>query len=466
MTKDARQKQPVWRHITENIECLAVAIIMALILKFYLIEAYKIPTGSMQPTIMGNAERGLFDRVLVNKFIYLIGHPQRWDVIVFKYPLDQSKNYIKRLIGLPGERVTIQKGDIYINGRIERKPEGAINAVLKEVYPNKGQHGSFRDFFDAGEDIEIVDNDKIVFKNAGLISTKQPIIADYLDGYDPGYRIPKPIFTVDENQRVGDLRLSFEVIIDEGTEGIEACIKEEGKIHRLFLKAKGHAGLSSISSGPVLASKTGEEEPVWSDREIELENDRAYEICFTNIDDRITLQIDGDQVALYDYEDHGFQGNPYDSSVSFGPVGGVATFEHIFLGRDIFYTSGRKNAKPVDYEIPPGHYFALGDNTQNSADSRLWASTVFTLNSGEEVKGNYEPAQSRSDFGTANPRRTMNAFILTNEYGDDITLSLSEIRGGSDEIRSEHFIPEKLMLGKAMVVFWPVYPHFRWKLLR
>ena len=126
-----KEKKRIELIISENIECLAIAIAMALILKFFIIEAYKIPSGSMQPTIMGNAEIGLYDRVLVNKFIYLVDEPERFDIIVFKYPLDQSKNYIKRLIGLPGEAVGIRGGDIYINGEIERKPESAVNAVLK-----------------------------------------------------------------------------------------------------------------------------------------------------------------------------------------------------------------------------------------------------------------------------------------------------------------------------------------------
>src|SRR5262245_53729182 len=64
------------RVLVENIESLGIAIVMALVLKYFLIEAYKIPTGSMQPTIMGSPQ--VSDRVLVNKYIYLLSEPQRF----------------------------------------------------------------------------------------------------------------------------------------------------------------------------------------------------------------------------------------------------------------------------------------------------------------------------------------------------------------------------------------------------
>ncbi|MBU0753941.1 MAG: signal peptidase I, partial [Planctomycetes bacterium] len=100
-------KNPWWKIITENLECLAVAGAMALIINLFFLQAYKIPTGSMQPTIIGNEEQGIFDRILVNKFVYLIRDPERWEIVVFKYPLNQSENYIKRLVGLPGETIEI-----------------------------------------------------------------------------------------------------------------------------------------------------------------------------------------------------------------------------------------------------------------------------------------------------------------------------------------------------------------------
>ena len=82
-----------------------VAIVMAVFLKYFVVEAYKIPTGSMQPTLMGNEETQIFDRILVDKLSYHFRDPERWEVAVFKYPLDRSKNFIKRMVGVGPEQL-------------------------------------------------------------------------------------------------------------------------------------------------------------------------------------------------------------------------------------------------------------------------------------------------------------------------------------------------------------------------
>ena len=93
-----------WR---ENIEALAAAIILALFLKVYILEAYKIPSGSMQPTLFGSADPEIFDRILVNKFTPKYRDPERFEVVVFKYPLNRAQNFVKRVVGMPGEQLRI-----------------------------------------------------------------------------------------------------------------------------------------------------------------------------------------------------------------------------------------------------------------------------------------------------------------------------------------------------------------------
>jgi signal peptidase I len=108
--------------VREYSESIAVAVAIALLLRAFVIEAFQIPSGSMIPTL----EIG--DHIFVSKFAYGIGipftdkkilafgHPKRGDVIVFKYPLGPETDYIKRVVGLPGDKVEIRRNEIFING--------------------------------------------------------------------------------------------------------------------------------------------------------------------------------------------------------------------------------------------------------------------------------------------------------------------------------------------------------------
>ncbi len=200
----AHQPQPSQPHlpspaaIRETIESIVIAFVLAFLFRTFEAEAFVIPTGSMAPTLMGrhkdldcpecgyeyrvsasdevtqegtplgdeklveestcpmcrytadlgpgNPQHQSYpsyygDRVLVGKCSYAISDPKRWDVIVFKYPGDASVNFIKRLIGLPGETVRISHGDIWIRRgtgpfAIARKPPGKLLAMLQPVFNN------------------------------------------------------------------------------------------------------------------------------------------------------------------------------------------------------------------------------------------------------------------------------------------------------------------------------------------
>ena len=94
--------------IREWLESLLIALVLALVIRAFVVQAFKIPTGSMRPTLLEG------DRILVNKFLYKFKEPSRGDVIVFKYPEDKKKDFIKRLIAVGGETVEIKNGGIYI----------------------------------------------------------------------------------------------------------------------------------------------------------------------------------------------------------------------------------------------------------------------------------------------------------------------------------------------------------------
>jgi signal peptidase I len=115
----------------EWFEPIIIAVILALIIRTFVVQAFKIPTGSMRPTLIEG------DRILVNKFVYRFTQPKRGDVIVFISPEDKKKDFIKRLIGLPNENIEISNGTILVNSApIE---EGAV--LKKQRYYNRGDFG-------------------------------------------------------------------------------------------------------------------------------------------------------------------------------------------------------------------------------------------------------------------------------------------------------------------------------------
>lgn len=112
---------PAKSKLRENIEAIVIAVILALFIRTFIVQAFKIPSGSMQPTL------AIGDHILVNKFIYGVkipftGHtlipvkaPKHNDIIVFKYPEDPDKDFIKRLIGEPGDTVEVKNKQVYVN---------------------------------------------------------------------------------------------------------------------------------------------------------------------------------------------------------------------------------------------------------------------------------------------------------------------------------------------------------------
>ena len=93
----------------ELLESIIIAVLLALIIRFFLFEPFFIPSGSMEPTLQ------IGDKIIVNKIVYRFQEPKRGDIMVFKYPLDPARDYIKRVIGLPGEKLEIKDSVIYIN---------------------------------------------------------------------------------------------------------------------------------------------------------------------------------------------------------------------------------------------------------------------------------------------------------------------------------------------------------------
>ncbi len=109
--------------VREYFESIVIAVILALFIRTFVVQAFKIPTGSMEENLL------IGDHLLVNKFVFgptasrperavlPVGTLARGDVVVFKYPVEPERDFIKRVIGLPGETIEVKEKKVYINGK-------------------------------------------------------------------------------------------------------------------------------------------------------------------------------------------------------------------------------------------------------------------------------------------------------------------------------------------------------------
>lgn len=134
--------------LRENIEAIVVAVILALFIRTFIVQAFKIPSGSMKPTLL------IGDHILVNKFIYgvkipfwhktiiPIKDPQRGDIVVFKFPEDPDKDFIKRVVGIAGDVVEVRDKKVYVNHQPLRGDPG-VNLDTLNIPADKQPRDNF-----------------------------------------------------------------------------------------------------------------------------------------------------------------------------------------------------------------------------------------------------------------------------------------------------------------------------------
>ncbi len=119
LVKRAYAIPPAWRtSIVETLDASIFAALLSLFIITFVVQAFYIPSGSMEPTLQ------VGDRILVTKFAYRFGPVRRGDVIVFHYPLNPGKDFVKRVVALPSESVELRDGVVLIN-----------NEPIRELYP-------------------------------------------------------------------------------------------------------------------------------------------------------------------------------------------------------------------------------------------------------------------------------------------------------------------------------------------
>jgi signal peptidase I len=391
-----------------------------LVIRTALVEPFGVPTGSMAPTLLGNhrevacprcgypvivgempsvnrrdpyanntcpncGQRGINltasldipgDRLLVDKNVFSIRAPRRWEVAVFKCPVDDSTPYVKRVVGLPGERVQVLGGDVFINGELERKsfqqfqqmavpvfdstyePESGWRARWVVESANPPRPVSNRELSD-GTLILDATNGKpltVAYHSINLDTLQEEPIRDLLV-YNAGTGVGKP-------ESVHDFSVSFDLKIVDSMGALSCTLTD---------------GLSDVTLGLAMGSMEGlslnTELGETHAEAFEFENASTHHFELLLFDRRAVLRRNGRILVTTDLPadptNHGRR-KSVASPFRFELSGGKVEITNIRLFRDVHYRTDGANGIDTPYQLGPTDYFVLGDNSANSRDSRVW----------------------------------------------------------------------------------------------
>ncbi len=468
------RKKP-WR---ENLEAISMAIVLALLLKAFIVEAYKIPTGSMQPTLMGMGpdprlggatQPSVHDRILVDKFSYKVRDPRRFEVTVFKYPLDRSKNFVKRLVGMPAERFAIRNGDLWsgpLDGtplEILRRPDNVMSGVWKALDRKSPMASNWRTVSGGdGWSFESRDIEARGDGKARFGTTDGPVLDRYYDGYPDVLRDDLPsMHPQDRGRRVGDLRVETKITALAGCEQVWIELREDQNTYRFVLP--GPAAAAGAAPEIRVETRSAAGQPATAPRSVAAEGSfrlkagKSVRVAAENLDDRLRLFVNGKAVAELEVEAQVVQ----DARAYVAQTGEGADFGGLMVFRDIYY----QHDSGAEFTIPEDRYLMLGDNTQDSSDSREWRTARMELlgAAGEStiLEGNFR--------GNENPRFDGDLTWFEDVWGERFAL---DTRGGQERqlgrdtvlparpLQNERapFVPRELITGRAISVFWPISP--------
>jgi signal peptidase I len=462
---------PGWvRAIVENAEALAVALIMALIVRQFAVEAFSIPSASMYPTLQGLPEFGRGDRVVVDKWAYLLGQPRRWDVTVFRYPLDVRRNFIKRLVGMPGDRLTVVDGDIWVNQHIERKPDRVQRSVWCERFPEPPAFAQRPD--------------KCRFKvaDAGWKGMQDQFVATppagqtvHLD-LDFGLSIPMNGVTPPTYHEVRDYRVRGGVSAASGAV-FEVEMKVRDLPFRVTLPAgQGEARVTFPRDRYPLAVA---EEP-GATRHLPVDTWVDFEVAHR--DWCFEVRVAGEVWFRYELDPHPWtlvsKGVEWPrmfpvetTTIRLAAHGGRVAIENLGVDQDLHYTQPPDGVwdtmnytvdgkKLKDGKIPEGHYFMMGDNSHGSRDSRLWHRIQVKEPGAEQLIWGEEYSWVLDSDRMHNE----NIVNFVDLYGNGYWINGYDRHAPTDTSRNPMLlqvepyglIPRDHLVGRAFFVFWPI----------
>ena len=337
--------------------------------------------------------------------------PARWDVVVFKVPTDGDTNYIKRLIGLPGEKIEIIDGDVFVNDRIARKSSDAQRSLWLPYYDHDhpplktSEQARYHPGWvplDGAAAWSGLDSRAVVFEGEDQgpstiqFVTKpgardEPGLVEDVCAYNEP-RLEAPGRDASHNV-VADVRLSAEADITrlDRTGYLELCLTKAD--HHFFARASGDGTVSlQHSKGTDSQRETWDHCP-WS------QDDGPVLIALSHVDGVVAVEVNGRSVLESTPEQYEITPEiarrqslaPAASPIRIAAQGARVALRHVLIERDVYYTSdmryGFYGVQGHPITLGPNDYFVLGDNSSNSLDARFAFSQERGDPAGPHLKG-------------------------------------------------------------------------------
>lgn len=416
--------------VRQTVEFLVVLTLGILLFRTFAAEAYIVPTGSMAPTLLGlheelvcpncgirfalgvdeegrsgrplcpNCGQSEFDhvpavecngdRLLVQKFLYDIRRPKRWEVAVFHFPGDPTQAYVKRVVGLPGESIQIVGGDIVVDGRIARKSLDEQRAMRIPVYDNRfvpldsaryprfvfrrgwkehglpsGWRASGTRFLHEADGSERGPMDWVEYLHFDPDRSRYAPVHDFISYNGAEFR--------GEN-RVSDLMIEARLDVGDDVGAIDVRLNSGADRFVITLPFREKRPVEVRRNGaPVAFFDLGTTSPLLR----KAPGGRLLEASV--MDRRLSVALDG--VPLFepiDYENPTEGPGVDESPIAFGVRDGTVAIDGLRIYRDVYYTSMLANTprRPFGveqpYQLGKDEFFVLGDNSPVSNDSRFW----------------------------------------------------------------------------------------------
>lgn len=330
----------------------------------------------------GDVSRG--DRILVDKLSYHVTSPARYEVAVFKFPQNPNENYIKRLIGLPGETIDVRDGDIYVRrpgdppgeARIARKPEALQEQLWRPIHESRllekdpgGAPGDSRKRawraegattapLDGGRGMRV---EPAGGGAAAWLVYDRPIVDD--NTYNEGR--PGSGGTAAGEHPVGDVRVLLRVKPLGPGAAFHVRVTVDGAPLEVRLSGASDLSLRWASQDVPLARPV----PARSGGPLE---ERLIDVW--RYDALILLKVDGETVARLELDDRPREPETRKVEVRVGVSGAPAEVRELNVYKDVHYLerAGGGSRTRFPFPVPEGQYFFMGDNTSSSRDGREW----------------------------------------------------------------------------------------------